>query len=93
MLTRFADVDPIDAEPAIDDYIFCKLVSLEESIQSLTKIVDQILIHTTTAKEMTGNISLEDGLTHDEAAAIYLYSMETGARSLYRVLNNAYGNE
>lgn len=35
MHSRFADVDPIDAEPAIDDYIYCKLVTLEEFIKSL----------------------------------------------------------
>ena len=88
MLTRFADVDPINAEPAIDDYIHCKLVTLEQSIKSLTNLVDKIIIHASTAKSITENISQEDGLTHDEAAAIYLYSMETGSRSLYRLLND-----
>lgn len=87
MFTRFADVDPIGDEPAIDDYIHCKLVTLEQSIKSLINFVDKIIIHTGTAKRVTKRIFLEHGLTHEEAAAIYLYSMETGLRSLYRVLN------
>jgi hypothetical protein len=35
----------------------------------------------------------EHGLTHDESAAIYLYTMEGGENSFYRVLNEALRSE
>ena len=85
MLARFTDVDFLDGEPAIDDYIYSRLVSLEKSAKPLTNLVDGIDIHANTAKHITRTIPLEHDLTHDEAAAIYLYSMQTGLRSLYRV--------
>jgi hypothetical protein len=90
MGTRFADVDSIKTQSGINDYIFSELVSLEKAIQPLAFLVDKINVHAATAKSATKDISSsEDELTHDEAAAIYLYSMETGARSLYRVMNFA----
>jgi len=89
METRFTDVDSVSSQSAINDYIFSELVSLEKAIQPISFLVDKINIHAATAKSATENISSEDELTHDEAAAVYLYSMETGPRSLYRVMNVA----
>lgn len=88
MLARYTDVDLIDEEPAINNYIYSRLVPLEKSVIPLGTLVNGINIHVKTAKETTRTIPLEHGLTHDEAAAIYLYSMQTGSRSLYHVLNN-----
>jgi hypothetical protein len=89
MEARLADIDSINTQTAINDYIFSELVPLEKAIQPLIRIVDKIDIHAATAKRETKNISLENELTHDEAAAIYLYSMETGPRSVYRSINIA----
>lgn len=89
MEIRFTDVDIINTRPAINDYIFCELVSLDQAIKPLVYLVDKIDVHVATAKHATGNISSTDELTHDEAATVYLYSMETGSRSLYLMLNTA----
>ena len=87
---RFTHVAPVDGKPAIKDYIDYKLVSLEKAIEPLTPdIFNEIIDYANDAKRATENISLHDGLTHDEGAAIYLYSMETHPRSVYRMLNSA----
>jgi hypothetical protein len=89
MSIRFADIDSINTQLPINDYIFSELVSLEKAVEPLSRIVDKVNIHAAAAKLATQDILLEDGLTHDEAAAVYLYSMETGPRSVYRLVNTA----
>ena len=89
MEVRFTDVDSVNVHTPIDDYLLSELVSLERAIQPLFSHVDQIESHGREAKRATENSSLEDELTHDEAAAIYLYSMDTGPRSVYRMVNTA----
>jgi hypothetical protein len=89
MEARLADIDSINTQTAINDYIFSDLVPLEIAIQPLIRLVDQIDVHAATAKRATKNISFENELTHDEAAAIYLYSMETGTYSVYCSVNRA----
>ncbi|CAF1043614.1 unnamed protein product [Didymodactylos carnosus] len=68
------------------------LVSLEKAIEPLVDIVTSISTNARTAKQYC----LKDtryGLTHDESAAIYLYSMETGNDSFYSCLNAALRGE
>ena len=89
METRFTDIDSVNSQATIDDYILFDLVSLERAIRPLINLMGEIEIHANTAKLAIREIVLEDELTHDEAAAIYLYSMETGLRSVYRMLNSA----
>lgn len=89
METRFTDVESVNTQPPINEYIFSKIVPLEKAIEPLVLLVDKIVANAATAKHATADISSEDELKHDEAAAIYLYSMETGSRSLYRMLNTA----
>jgi hypothetical protein len=68
------------------------LVSLEQAIEPLWSIIDDIKRYVWIAKKGTQNP--KQGLTHDEAASIMLYTMEWDSNeSLYRVLNKTLHTE
>lgn len=89
MMTRFADIDSLSSQPPIYDYVFVELVPLEKAILPLINIVGKIKINARKAKLAMEKTNLEYGLTLDEAATLCLYSIQTGANGLYRLMNAA----
>jgi hypothetical protein len=86
MFSRYFDEDePINTTSGIDTYWHSPLVSLESATRPLFDIIRDIggLV----ARAKMNCFKSPHGLTHDESAAIYLYTMETGKRSVYRVVN------
>jgi hypothetical protein len=65
------------------------LLSLADACVPLEDIVHDIFNYAATAFDSTSDVPA-DGLTRDESASIYLYTMEwnDGNRSLYSILNN-----
>lgn len=75
MSSRFADVEPQNVSQVIDDYLLCKLVSLDEAVSPIAHIVPNVLSQVITAKDAC-QLPMNK-LTPDESAAIYLYTMDT----------------
>lgn len=89
--SRFCHNYSDDARPLqpIAGYETFPLVSLKEACRPLEKIMDKHLkTHVKIARRACAQP--KDGLTVDESAALYLYTMEWGIRenSLYYVLNS-----
>ena len=65
------------------------LLPLADACAALIMIVDNIMAYVSVALKCTPN-NPADGLTHDEAASVYLYTMECdgGNKSLYSILNH-----
>ncbi|CAF1401050.1 unnamed protein product [Adineta steineri] len=72
----------------IFDYDDSPLVSIEEALKSTTDIVSNIIEYVARAKNQCNDQS--NLLTHDEAAALYLYSLQS---PVYRCLNEALRTE
>ena len=64
------------------------LVPLEEALEPILPLINQLDRYIQVAKENCTYPS-EHNLTRDESAALYLYTMEWGDESFYRVLNRA----
>jgi NAD:arginine ADP-ribosyltransferase/Leucine Rich repeat len=77
----------------IDDYLDTPLVSLEIAIDSIVEYCPDIYGYLITA--MTKCQNPADGLSQNESAAIYLYTMhwEPQEQCLYHVLNEALRNQ
>ncbi|CAF4152132.1 unnamed protein product [Rotaria magnacalcarata] len=86
---RFLDAihEPQDSLSPIKNYENAPLVSLEEVVVSIAHLVDNVGADVWVAKRNCKKP--KDGLTSDESAAIYLYTME----SVYRRLNHDLRNK
>jgi hypothetical protein len=82
------DTDNSTTLGPIIDYAQEPLLPLVDACAPLTNIVHEIFTYVSVALERTPDYPA-DGLTHDEAAAIYLYTMEwvDNEKSLYSTLN------
>jgi hypothetical protein len=78
--------------PPICGYWSEKLVPLEEALKPIAPRIEQLHRSIRAAKKYC-RVPSEHGLTHDESAALYLYTMEGGENSFYRVLNQALRSE
>ncbi|CAF0758027.1 unnamed protein product [Adineta steineri] len=92
-MNRFSDIDcsfkrltPVYGFPSAE------LVSIEKALESIQSQIDELPYYIETAKKYCHYPS-EHGLTHDESASIYIYTMEWGEQSLYCVLNKTLRNE
>lgn len=87
--SRYTDVcdEPVESRLApISGYQDMPLVTLEESIEPISHLFDKIKDIVQTAKENCK--APADGLSQDESASIYLYTMQfDSGHSLYQVLN------
>lgn len=93
MTNRFADIDlSFKRLSPVYGYHSQKLLSLEKALESLVPQIDELPRYIKIAKRYCHHPS-EHGLTQDESAAIYIYTMEWDETSLYRVLNNALRSE
>ena len=70
----------------ITGYWACPLVSLEKALAPMFSQIEQLDRSIEKAKEHCHYPS-EHGLTLDESASIYLYTMEACENSFYRILN------
>jgi hypothetical protein len=93
MMNRFGDIDfSFKRLPPVYGYHSQKLVSLEQALEPIVSQIDELPRYIKIAKRHCRHPS-EHGLTHDESAAIYIYTMEWDETSLYRVLNNTLRSE
>ncbi|CAF0899374.1 unnamed protein product [Adineta steineri] len=88
-MNRFSDIDStLKRLPAVYGYHSEELVSLEKALESIELQINGLQFYIKTAKKHC-HFPLEHGLTRDESAAVYIYTMEWGRTSLYHVLNEA----
>ncbi|CAF3987256.1 unnamed protein product [Rotaria sordida] len=84
---RFLDIDLNDKRiPPNYGYRNQSLVSLEHALEPIVPRIDHLHQYIKEALEKC-HFPSEHDLTHDQSASIYLYTMEWGAQSLYRLLN------
>ncbi|CAF1192806.1 unnamed protein product [Didymodactylos carnosus] len=89
IMSRFADIDLSNKKLSpIDGYWSYPLVPLEKALEPILSRIDQLDRSIKAAKKHCHYPSEHD-LTRDESAALYLYTMEGGDNSFYRVLNQA----
>jgi hypothetical protein len=89
MMNRFGDIDySFKRLTPVYGYHNEKLVSLEKSLELIESQIDQLPRYIKIAKRHC-HFPSEHGLTKDQSAAVYIYTMEWGDTTLYRVLNNA----
>ncbi|CAF1441695.1 unnamed protein product [Adineta steineri] len=78
--------------PPLCGYWSEKLVTLEQALKLIMPRIEELNRSIKAAKKHC-HFPSEHGLSHDESAALYLYTMEGGEQSFYRVLNQALRNE
>jgi hypothetical protein len=92
-MSRFVDTEFDNKKlPPICGYWNENLVPLEQALKLIMPRIDQLDRSIRAAKKYC-HFPSEHGLTHDESAALFLYTMEGGDNSFYRVLNQALRSE
>lgn len=90
---RFGDIDAaLKRLPPVYGYRSENLVSLEEALKPIEPQIEELAFYIETAKKHC-HFPSEHGLTQDQSAAIYIYTMEWGDTTLYRVFNAALRSE
>ncbi|CAF1143153.1 unnamed protein product [Adineta steineri] len=90
---RFTDIESTSKQlPPIYSYLTHELVSLSKALEPISSTIDQLDRFSKIAKNEC-HFPSEHGLTRDESAAIYLYTMELGKNSFYQVINRALSTE
>ncbi|CAF1056702.1 unnamed protein product [Adineta steineri] len=93
MMNRFGDIDvSFKRLPPIYGYRSEKLVSIEKALEPIESQINELQYYIKIAKKHC-HFPSEHGLTRDQSAAVYIYTMEWGETSLYRVLNIALRSE
>ncbi|CAF1380791.1 unnamed protein product, partial [Didymodactylos carnosus] len=97
IIARITDVvnEPRTMLTPLRGYAQLPLISLEDSVESIQDILPDIRQQAWTAKERCSLSSTQDNLSHDESAAILLYTMEWEPQdqSVYFVLNRLLRSE
>lgn len=92
-MSRYTDIELQNKKlPPIGGYWNENLMSLELALKPVESLFNELPRSIKTAKRHC-TFPSEHGLTRDESAAVYLYTMEGGQNSFYRVLNNALRSE
>ncbi|CAF3356846.1 unnamed protein product [Rotaria socialis] len=87
--SRFVAIDAsLKNVSPIHGYESESLVSIEEALKDVESLINDLPSRIKVAREKC-HFPSEHGLTQDESASIYIYTMEWGNSSLYRVLNKA----
>jgi len=93
MMNRFGDIDvSFKRLPPVYGYRSEKTVSIEKALEPIEPQIDQLPYYIKTAKKYC-RFPSEHGLSKDESAAVYIYTMEWGDTTLYRVLNKSLRSE
>ncbi|CAF1383344.1 unnamed protein product [Rotaria magnacalcarata] len=92
-MNRFGDIDASNKTlPPVYGYHSEKLVPIEKALEPIIPHIDELPRYIKIAKKHC-HFPSEHGLTQDQSAAIYIYTMEWGDTTLYRVLNRALRSE
>ena len=92
-MNRFSDIEAsFKRLPPVYGYRAEKLVSLEQALKPIQDQIDELAYFVKIAKKYC-HFPSEHGLSHDQSAAIYIYTMEWGETTLYRVLNRTLRSE
>ncbi|CAF1175455.1 unnamed protein product [Adineta steineri] len=92
-MNRFGDIDVSFKQlPPVYGYRSEKLVSIEKALESVESQINELPYYIKTAKRHC-HFPSEHGLTKDQSAAVYIYTMEWGETTLYRVLNQSLRSE
>ena len=92
-MNRYGDIELPDKRlPPVGGFWNEKLVSLEEALKPIESRIEELNRSIKMSKKYCTYPS-EYGLTRDESAAIYLYTMEGGENSFYKILNQALRSE
>ncbi|CAF0723626.1 unnamed protein product [Adineta steineri] len=86
---RFTDIESTSKRlPPVYGYLTHQLVPLSKALEPISSLIDQLDRFAKIAKNEC-HFPSQHGLTRDESAAVYLYTMEWGENSFYQVLNRA----
>ncbi|CAF4170638.1 unnamed protein product, partial [Adineta steineri] len=92
-MNRFSDIDcSFKTLTPVYGFLSTELVSLEKALEPIESQIVNLSTYIKIAKKHCHYPS-EHALTHDESASIYIYTMEWGEQTLYRVLNKTLRNE
>ena len=92
-MNRYTDVDFKNKRlPPVVGYRNEPLVSLEEASKSIERFFNDLNSSIKTAKKYC-TFPSKHGLTRDESAAVYLYTIEGGQNSFYKILNQTLRSE
>jgi len=92
-MNRYSDIEcSYKRLPPVYGYHSEKIVTIDEALRSIQYQIDNLSYYIKIAKNHCHYPS-EHGLSKDQSAAIYIYTMEWGDQTLYRVLNQALRSE
>ncbi|CAF4016255.1 unnamed protein product [Adineta steineri] len=92
-MNRFSDIDcSFKTLTPVYGFLSTELVSIEKALEPIESQITNLSAYIKIAEKHCHYPS-EHGLTHDESASIYIYTMEWGEQTLYRVLNKTLRNE
>ncbi|CAF3873505.1 unnamed protein product, partial [Rotaria sp. Silwood1] len=92
-MNRFGDIDTsFKRLPPVYGFHAEKLVTIEKALEPIEPQIDELPRFVKIAKRNC-HFPSEHGLSRDQSAAIYIYTMEWGETTLYRVLNKALRSE
>ena len=93
IMNRFGDIEASNKRlPPVYGYHAEELVAIEQALQPIESQIKELPRFIKIAKKHCHYPS-EHGLSKDQSASIYLYTMEWGDTTLYRVLNKALRSE
>jgi len=92
-MNRFGDIDySFKRLPPVYGFHSEQLVSIDEALQLIESQIKELSRYIKIAKKHC-TYPNEHGLSQDQSASIYIYTMEWGETTLYRVLNLALRSE
>jgi len=92
-MNRFGDIDcSFKRLPPVYGFRSAKVVSLAEALQPIESQIEELAYYIKIAKKSC-HFPNDHGLSKDQSASIYIYTMEWGETTLYRVLNEALRSE
>ena len=93
MMNRFGDVDySFKKLPPVYGFQSEQLVSIDKALEPLEQHIHRLSHYIKIAKKYC-LFPNKHGLSQDQSASIYIYTMEWGETTLYRVLNKALRSE
>ena len=88
-MNRFTDIEGTQKGlPPVYGYLSHQLLPFEKALQPILSEIDQLDRYGKIAKQEC-HFPSAHGLTKDESAAVFLYTMEWGKNSFYQVINRA----
>lgn len=92
-MSRYTDINfQTKKLPPVSGYWNEDLVTLEVALKRVESLFSDLPRSIRTAKKHC-TFPSPHGLTHDESAAVYLYTMDGDQKSFYKILNNALRSE